>query len=327
MIGRGAVLLPCPESQQVSPLDEGLYKALMAPRRAIWQERVKRGANELAVVYAQRRADALGRPYVAKLRRCSKRGIRVKCGCKGWRGVRLFTCRQHLTCRECQRSRAKRLGARMRAGLEAALASRPGEMLVLITLTLRHSGDLDADRKALATGWRRFYRSLHREYGKFPYVGVWEVTPGQDGLGHLHMHVAVVWPWRDWSSVRALWLRACPESERITFVAARRDGRRSDPKSVANYLGKYLSKGIDTIDFAPELRTRIVAASYNTRWVFTSGKFWLTFVPVCQRCSCCVIMAQYRFRGAAHIPPDPDARGSPPQLEFALEHPRATHHV
>jgi hypothetical protein len=219
------------------------------------------------------------------------------------------------------------MGARMRAGLEAAIAARPGEMIVLVTLTLRHSGDLEVDRKALAGGWRRLYKSLHDEYGKFPYVGVWEVTPGADGKGHLHMHVAVVWPWRDWSHVRALWLRACPESERITFVAGRRDGRRSDPKSVANYLGKYLSKGIETIDYTPELRTRIVAASYNTRWVFTSRRFWITFVPLCQRCLCCVKMAQYKFRGEPHHPPDPDARGSPSQLELAIVDPRRATHV
>src|SRR4051812_17561858 len=165
----------------------------MAPRRKSWQKRASAATGERRVVYALRRADALARPYRRKLEACSKRGIRVKCGCKGWRGVRLFTCRQHLTCTSCQRARARRMGARMRAGLEAAIAARPGEMIVLVTLTLRHSGDLEVDRKALAGGWRRLYKSLHDEYGKFPYVGVWEVTPGADGKGHLHMHVAVVW--------------------------------------------------------------------------------------------------------------------------------------
>jgi len=302
----------------VSPIDEGLYTALMAPRRAIWQERAaRRGQGELKTVYALRRADALGRPYVTRLRQCGRRGLRVKCGCKGWRGVRPFTCRQHLTCKTCQRDRSRRMGARIRAGLESALGKRPGEMIVLLTLTLRHSGAVDADRKSLADGWRRFYRSLNRTYGKFPYVGVWEVTPGDDGRGHMHMHVAVVWPWRDWSDCRRMWLRACPQSERITFVARRRDGRASDPKSVANYLGKYLSKGIDTIDFTTELRTQIVAASYNTRWVFTSRCFWITFAPLCQRCNCPVIGAQFRFHGHAYRPCDAQPRGDP-QLELDI---------
>jgi hypothetical protein len=303
----------------VSPVDEDMYRDLMAPRRAIWQARAaaKPFRGERKVVYALRRADALARPYGRKLQRCGQRGLRVKCGCKGWRGVRAFTCRQHLTCGSCQRDRARRTGARIRAGLESALTSHPGEMIVLLTLTLRHSGDVDADRKALAAGWRRFYRSLHKTYGKFPYVGVWEVTPGDDGKGHMHMHVAVVWPWRDWGDCRRLWLRACPESERITFVARRRDGRASDPKSVANYLGKYLSKGIDTIDFPRELRTRIVAASYNTRWVFTSRKFWITFAPQCQHCGCQVVSAQYRWRGEPYQPTTDSVRG-PPQLELDL---------
>jgi len=308
--------LPCPESQQVSPLDERLYAELMEPRRLVWRARAARPAQgELKTVYALRRAEALGRPYVAKLAKCSRRGTRVKCGCRGWRGVRLHTCRQHLLCAECQRARARRMGARIRSGLEAALAARPGEMLVLVTLTLRHSGDVAVDRERLAEGWRRFTRAFWKEYGKFPYVGVWEVTAGSDGHGHVHMHVAVVWPWRDWSDVREMWLASCPWSERITFVARRRDGRPSDAKSAANYLGKYLSKGLQTDDFSKELRTRVIAGTYNSRWVFSSRRFWILFVPACQRCHCQVVAAQYRFRGEPWHPPVECERG-PPQLSL-----------
>lgn len=322
---RGVSGLPCPESQQVSPLDERLYGELMEPRRKSWLARAAVASGELKVVYALRRAAALGRPYVSKLRSCGVKGTRVKCGCKGWRGVKPHTCRQHLLCATCQRARSRRLGMRIRAGLEAALSARPGEMLVLITLTLRHSGDVALDRERLSEGWRKFTKAFWKTYGKFPYVGVWEVTPGDDGAGHMHMHVAVVWPWRNWSDVRGMWLDACPESERISFVARRRDGRQSDPKSAANYLGKYLSKGLQTDEFSAELRTRVVAGTYNTRWVFTSRHFWLTFVPTCQRCNCRIIGAQFRFRGEPYRPAiELDARGSP-QLEFRF-HERAGLH-
>jgi hypothetical protein len=317
--------LPCPESQQVSPLDERLYAELMAPRRDVWRARAAAaGQGETKVTYALRRAAALDRPYSRKLQRCSRRGTRVRCGCRGWRGVRLHTCRQHLLCADCQRARARRMGARIRAGLEAAIASRPGEMLVLVTLTLRHSGDVAEDRQRLADGWRRFTKAFWKRYGRFPYVGVWEVTPGSDAMGHVHMHVAVVWPWRDWGDVREMWLAACPESERITFVARRRDGRASDPKSAANYLGKYLSKGLQTDDFSVELRTRVVAGTYNSRWVFSSRKFWILFRPLCQHCQCSVIAAQYRFRGPAWQPPTCEQRG-PPQLELEYPERRGLH--
>ena len=312
----------------VELVDEALYARLMEPRRQEWRRRAaESGKRETVVRYALRRAEALGRPYRRKIERCSTTGTRVKCKCKGWRGVHPRTCRQHLMCEVCMRARSRRLGMRMRAGLEHAMTGRPDtDRLVLLTLTLRHSGDLTADRAALAAGWRRFYRALRRRWAKFPYVGVWEVTPGEDGLGHLHMHVAVVWPWRDWSVCRQLWIDACPESERISFVAARRDGRRSDAKSVSRYLGKYLSKGMQASEFTPELRSSVLAASYNARWVFTSRAFWLTFLPCCQRCGNRIIAAQYAWHGPAVQPPDPDVRGPPAQLEFDLDSERQWRH-
>jgi len=326
--------LPCPESQQVSHgaeclVDEPLYAALMAPRRDKWRRRAaESGHSEPVVRYALRRADALARPYRRKIERCSTSGTRVKCGCKGWRGVHPRTCRQHLMCAACARARSRRLGMRVRAGLESAMAGRSdADRLVLLTLTVRHSGDLARDREALAGGWRRFYQRLHRRgWGKFPYVGVWEVTTGADGLGHLHMHVAVVWPWRDWSVCRRLWLDSCPESERITFVAGRRDGQRSTAKSVAKYLGKYITKGVNTVDFSPELRSRVIAASYNVRWIFTSRRFWILFRPLCQHCGCKIVAAQFRWNGLAVQPMDERPRGPPPQLEFDLDSDRQWRH-
>lgn len=217
------------------------------------------------------------------------------------------------------------MGARIRAGLENAVANAPrGHRIVLITLTLAHSGDVECDRRELAEGWRKFYKSLHRRgWGRFPYVGVWEVTPGVDGLGHIHAHIAALWPWRDWSICRSLWLAACPRSERITFVAGRRDGHASTPKSCANYLGKYMSKGVDGVDFTRELRTRVVVGTYNTRWVFTSRRFWILFVPLCQGCQCRIVSAQFRWRGAPWVPDSngpASSRGSP-QLGLAIPEP------
>lgn len=321
----GATVLPCPESQQVSPVDEDVYAELMEPRAAVWSERAARAVGETRVRYALARAAAARRKYSRKLAKCERRGQRVKCGCRGWRGVHLYACRQHLVCTTCQRARARRLGARIRAGLEGAVSGAPyGHRLVLLTLTLRHSGDIAEDRAALARGWRAFYKALYRRgWGKFQYVGTWEVTPGEDGLGHIHAHVAVLWPWRDWSVCRELWLDACPESERITFVGARRDGLQSSPKSVANYLAKYISKGVDGAEFTRELRARVVAGTYNTRWVFTSRRFWILFEPRCQRCSCRIISAQYRWHGEAWKPVG-DGLGAPrgsPQLSLEIPDP------
>ena len=274
----------------------------MAPRLARWRLRAADaslgGARRR---YALQRVAAITRSYASRLAECGTKGCVVKCGCKGRRDVRVYGCRSHLVCGACRRTRAKRLGARVRAGLEVAAAAAPQSKIVLVTLTLRHSGDVAADRAALAAGWRALYLRLYRRgWGRCPYVGVWEVTPGDDGRGHVHAHIAVVWPWIDWGVVRELWLESCPESERITFVARRRDGRPSDPRSVATYLGKYLSKGVQTADFSPELRADVVAMAYQSRWVFSSVRFWQPWVPVCPGCKLPRVRAQYRWHG------DPD---------------------
>lgn len=316
--------LPCPKSQQVSPpvVDEARYAERMAPHLARWQD-LKRQTAEGPYnrhVYASSRVAALSRPYQARLDRCGRQGRTIKCGCRGWRGTRWFTCRQHLTCAPCLKSRCKVLHQRIEAGLQSAYdASPPGTKLVLLTLTTRHSGDIAADREAIAKGWRQMYKMLHRRgWGKFPYVGVWEVTPGHDGKGHVHAHVAVLWPFRDWGVVRKLWLKACPTSERITFVASRQDKKPSSPRSVGNYLSKYLSKGVQTAEFSTQLRADVAAASYQARWVFTSRKFWVPWVPLCPGCGEPRVRAQYAWRGEPCRPVDPLAESGDRQTRLAL---------
>jgi len=142
-----------------------------------------------------------------------------------------------------------------------------------------------ADQGALADGWRKLYKRMHDDYGSFPYVGVWEVTRGRDGLGHVHMHVAVVWRYRDWSRIREQWLRACPTSQYLTFVAKRKDGKASSPSSVAKYLGKYLSKGADVGGFDARMRAEVSAAFYNQRSVLASVYFWQRVEKCCRKCS------------------------------------------
>jgi hypothetical protein len=309
----------------VSPVDDQLYAELMAPRAAAWQARATRAAGERKVTYALRRSAALRRPYSSKLASCRRRGIRVKCGCRGWRGFRPWTCRQALACRHCAGDRCRRMGARMRSGLQVALQPpqgfRPGR-LVLLTLSVRHSGSVERDRAELADGWRAFRKAYWRKYGWFPFCGVYEVTPGVDGLGHIHGHVAVVWPWRDWHDIREMWLAACPSSERITLVADRRDGRQSTAGSVANYLAKYLAKGSQGEEFTPELLTRVIAGTYNTRWVFSSRGFWQIFEPLCKRCNCAITAAQFRWN-APPLPPwgGPDSERGPPQLDLSIPAP------
>jgi hypothetical protein len=167
---------------------------------------------------------------------------------------------------------------------------------VLVTLTVRHSGDIAADRKALADGWRRFYKAYNRRFGAFPYVGTYELTAGTDGLGHIHIHIVALWPYRDWSLLSSLWRAGCPESSHINFKAGENLTR------AAHYLSKYISKGVQTDDFSPELRARVLAGTYGTRWLMTSVRFWVPFEPVCPCCKQPVVRARVRdpFPDASH---------------------------
>lgn len=271
--------LSSPESQQVSPVDEATWASEMEPRRLRWEARaVDPSLTRQQRRYAFRRARRLRRPYVERLDGCARAGVLVKCACPGKRDVRWYACRQHVMCERCQRQRSKRMGARVRAGLENAHAQAPKLMAVLITISVRHTGDIGADRASLARGWRRFYRAYHRRFGAFPYVGTHEITPGRDKLGHPHAHIVALWPFRDWSQLAELWRAACPESTRISFVASR------SVRGAAKYVSKYISKGVQTDEFSPELRARILAGTYQTRWLMSSVRFWVPFVPVCRCC-------------------------------------------
>lgn len=244
--------------------------------------------------YAVARVARLNADIAPRLDWCGTESLPVKCGC-GYVGARK-TCRQWWLCGACREKRAVTLQADIRRGLDRALSAEVNRwaldgargmkpQLVLLTLTQKHSGNLTTDQTALANGWRSLYKRMHEEHGRFPYAGVWEVTRGNDGLGHVHLHVAAVWGYRDWSRVREQWLRACPTSARITFVAKRADGKASSPSSVGKYLGAYLAKGCDLRAFDPTLRAEVSAAFYNQRSVISSAHFFTRYEKCCRKCN------------------------------------------
>jgi hypothetical protein len=281
--------LPCtdPEGpeQYMSDRVERRRISLLDDRRKEWVRRAKEATSEGSADYCAARARSLRTPLTPRVRRCGTVLMEVACGA-GRRATVPRGCRQWWICARCRGRRARAQGLRIREGLEAAVEAgqRGGRRigLRLLTLTVRHSGSVDTDRKALKRGWRALYKSLREWLGRVPYAATWEVTPGRDGLGHVHIHVAVVWPrWVDYGRVRALWLRACPESARIHIVGG---GKRAGktPESAAYYLAKYISKGVEGVDFADDLKASVLASFYNCHLILTSRKF---FGP--KVCKCC----------------------------------------
>lgn len=306
-----------PESQHLSDrrrapqavLDEDLRQTLLEPVRERWRAReLDEGLTAAQRNYAHARVQSLGKPYANRLQVCEQFGSTFACGCPGSKKKRWFTCRQHLMCPRCARRRGLTQKNRIRKSLldkfermkldrshlevaDSCDCAAVGEldcrgrgngdtrpMAVMLTLTLRDTGDIAHDLSALERGWRAFYKRYHATFGRFPYVGVDEVTAGTKGIGHAHKHVVVLWPFRCWYMLQRWWRAACPESERINMRAA------YSVRGAAKYLAKYTAKGVDTSEWTPQLRARVVCAYYNKKLVQTSEGFWLRFVPLCPKC-------------------------------------------
>lgn len=279
------------ESQQVSAssVDEPMWHDLMGPHRERWERRsTDPGLSESQRQYARKRAGRLTKAYGARVAKCARAGVIVKCSCPGKRDVRWYTCRQHLVCEHCRVKRARKQRARIRSGLETAWDGTPNKqthVMVMLTPTAEHSDDFVTTMRAVEDGWRAFYKRLHERIGAFPFIWVKEITPGDDGKGHPHMHVIAIWPRFDWKAtgIHPLWRASCPSSSHINIKPV------TSPKKAAWYLGKYVSKGVGSADFTPELRARIVAGMYGSRWIGSSRRFFVPFAPCCPACGQSVV--------------------------------------
>lgn len=154
----------------------------------------------------------------------------------------------------------------------------------MMTLTVRHSGDVSADRERIAAGWRRLRSWLHHQQGSNAFMLVWEITPGADGAGHVHAHVLMPMVWLDYGELRAAWARATDGHGERIHVAQGRYGRHGAGGAAA-YLAKYASKGCVALRDAPEIAARWYEATYARRWSSTSVRWWLVEPP--KHCACC----------------------------------------
>jgi len=308
--------------------------------------------------YASRRVGALGRDISPKLYGCGKTAFPIACGCSSSRAWGHYSCRQWFLCRACRVLRKRKIAGKVEVALEQRVADeraraahgafgyggfRSKVQIVLVTLSVKHSGDIAGDRARISEGWRNIRKRYHEEWGRFPSVLVWEVTPGDDLLGHVHAHVACVWPWRDWKRIGRWWYSATHDgrdpgagerTSRINFSMGYREKlqprntpkKPASPRSMARYLAKYIGKGVDSSDFDAMLTARVSACFYGQRSIVTSHRFWL---PRVKECPCCgqevrrvATEAEKRMREWWEEPsrvPLWDANAPPDELLDALE--------
>lgn len=246
-----------------------------------------------------RRSQALARPLRERVESCGQ-GAPLVIECRCGRTKVATSCGMHWLCPSCRPKRYRRLRARLaksvRARAEANarawhLRGRPkGQRRepYMVTLTVRHTGDLLADRRTIQRGWECLRKWFHKRIGAFDYALTWEVTPGEDGLGHVHAHAVALLPFFPYKKATAEWLRATG-SPGANFAAPKtKDGKRLTGSRAAaraaEYIAKYASKGvaIDGDGFTPELAANVLDSAWGRRLCSTSHGFWLPKPP----CEC-----------------------------------------
>ena len=267
---------------------DGFLRALDAAWRPLARHRAE-ALRAKGTRWHNRRANALGRSLQKRTAECGSTDVVVRCRCEDRRvpvlcGVR-FICGR---CRERHRKRmearlVRSLGEQVRGAWDAwHKLGRPAlgkPMVLLTTLTVRHSGDPRADMARLTLAWKRWRSWLHSRVGVCAFVRVTEVTPGRDELGHVHQHVVLVAPFFDWKEANRAWVRATEgASNHLDFL-------KVSSRHAAQYAAKYSSKGIGYVSlFTPELAASSMDALYARRMVTASQGFWIRRDCACKRC-------------------------------------------
>jgi len=214
--------------------------------------------NTGTAIWHEQRADALDYGYLPRALGCedprTARGVELactSCGVVRWAPAR---CGVVSACERCATRRRGNLYKRLARGLGAAHRAAMGEWsrsgcvkgmrpdVELVTLTVRHSGDIAQDRARLQKGWIRFRARLYVHDGRaLPFFRVLELTDGADELGHVHLHVAVVWPWRNLHALSRAWSDATDGCGMNVDVVGRKKARRN-PAAAASYVAGYVQK-------------------------------------------------------------------------------------
>jgi hypothetical protein len=165
-------------------------------------------------------------------------------------------------CVPCGNARAARLVAAMRERIQA----RPTSM---ITLTLRHS----------ATPLRDQLNRLYSSFNTLRRRDVWKCVDGaaafcelklskRDGLWHVHLHVLAVGGMPNQFALAREWHRVTGDS----FIVDVRPVREA--REVAAYVGKYVTKPLDSTVFAhPARLDEAITTLRGRRLVNASGAF------------------------------------------------------
>jgi len=232
------------------------------------------------------RAEALGRTVAERIADCGRRKITLQNDITGEVIERPIWCRQR-ACPECAQRAAKRLRWRCKRIIGATTTEERQQKRtpVMLTFTVRHSGDVQADVRALASAWAR-WRASWAAYAagrgwtrkSFAYLRTLEVTAGQRKDGHAHWHVLAWMPeWVPFKALQRWWRKALRlESGRENDESPgnlRVDRVKNASRAMA-YVSKvagYVAKGLTGLEAMPvQVGAAVLDALYCRRWYATS---------------------------------------------------------
>lgn len=263
-------------------------------------------AEERARAIAMTREDVLGT--------CNVRWRSVACGCRRYEFQ--VGCDQPQLCGRCRKRHAAKWWRRIALGMDAALRKErtswhntPGHRrrgmvpgIYLITLTAPHSGDMQSDRETIGKAVRTLLKHASKRDWWRTYALTWEATGGDDGKGHVHVHLAVISSWIPYTSeqvgamqprvkgerkrsrrgLHEVWMDAVPGAIQPDVSPPKPD--RDQAQAAGHYLAKYVTKGVDPSEFSGAKAGELLCAFRNRRKVSTSAHFWQDIIPTCDSC-------------------------------------------
>lgn len=292
------------------------------------------------------RADSLEKPLAVKWRDCGTT-IASFMTPEGEVIEKPVGCNQP-GCESCAQNRARRLYNRTIRGARAAIDKQredrarikakfrrmkrrtrgqyagkawPGangkRRLELVTLTIRHTGDVAQDAAILRDAWPLFRARWHkRARFAFTFSKFQELSPGQKRDGHVHWHMLAWLPPVCWRALHAMWwgaLNSAREKHGLEPVDSPGNldfsTRQQDASKIAVYATKaaaYASKSAtDFTGLDPETVGAYLLGEWGQR-SFTTSVGYFTVEP-----TGCVFLG-FRYANSDHNPSEPGPQSCPP---------------
>jgi hypothetical protein len=243
--------------------------------------------------WAEHRAQAMALPRADVVAACGTRWRSVRCKC-GIFELKVG-CDQVQLCDVCRKRHWRKWRKRIVRALDSHVRAarsrwhgtqRRGYMpgVYLITLTVPHQSSIAGSRDLLMRGWRSLTKRASAGKWWGAYALTIEVTPGTHGDGHVHAHVAVVSSWVPYKELHEAW-ESITGAVVLDVSPPRRGSARS--QDAAEYLAKYVTKGIDPAVFTGQKAGEMLVAFRGKRKVTTSKEFWRPLRDVDRKCTKC----------------------------------------